>query len=298
MANASTTVTTPDDVELHVECFGIGIPMLFIHEFAGDHRSWAPQIRHFARSHMAITYGARGYPPSQVPDDPAAYSQQHGIDDALAVLDGLGLERAHVVGLSMGGFVAAHLARLHPDRVISAVVAGAGYGASPDTRHAFQRESEAIAHAFEQQGSIEVASRYAFGPARVQFEDKDPQGHAEFATQLGEHDALGAALTMRGFQKQRPSLYDFADQWREVRVPMLIMTGDEDEGCLEPDIWLKRTIPSAGLAVLPWSGHTLNLEEPALFNQFVERFIAQVEAGTHRLRNPRSLATSTTGMDD
>lgn len=291
-------ITTQDGVDLHVEITGEGTPILFIHEFAGDHRSWEPQVRHFSRRYQCITYAARGYLPSGVPEDPAAYSQDHAVSDALAVLDGLGIEDAHVVGLSMGGVCALHLGLTAASRARSLVVAGVGYGAPPELQAGFRHECELIAQAFEREGAAQVARRYAFGPARVQFENKDPRGHAEFARMLGEHSSLGSALTMRGFQKERPSLYDFTDELAALTVSTLIMAGDEDEGCLEPDLMLKRTIPSAGLVFLPQSGHTLNLEEPALFNAHVERFIATVDADRWQMRDPRSLSSSTTGMDE
>lgn len=292
------TVKTADGVLLYVEESGHGSPILFVHEFAGDHRSWEPQLRAFSRRHRCVTYAARGYPPSDVPDDARAYSQDHAIADAMAVLDGLGIPRAHVVGLSMGGFVALHLARLHPDRVTSAVVAGVGYGAPYETQERFRGECDAIADAYDADGAAAVAVRYAVGPARVQFQNKDPRGHAEFAERLGAHSSVGSAHTMRGFQRSRPSLYDFADAFAAMTVPLLVVTGDEDEGCLEPDIWLKRTIPTAGLVVLPRSGHTLNLEEPELFNRVVGDFICAAEADALPPRDARSLATSTTGMTD
>ena len=284
------------DVSLHVEEVGTGPALLFIHEFAGDHRSWSLQVRHFARRFRCITYSARGYPPSSVPDDPSAYSQQHAVMDALDVLDVLEVDSAHVVGLSMGGFCALHLALQAPDRVDSAVIAGVGYGAAYEQREAFREECEIIATAFEEEGAVSVAVRYAVGPARVQFQNKDPMGHAEFAEALAQHSSVGSALTMRGFQKERPSLFDYADQLGGLSVPLLILVGDEDEGAIEPSIALKRMTPSAGLAVFPKSGHNLNLEEPALFNSTVDTFLSSVMTGTWGARDPRSQATSTTGM--
>ena len=283
-------------VSLHVEETGTGPNLLFIHEFAGDHRSWSPQVRHFARRFRCITYSARGYPPSSVPVDPALYSQQHAVQDALDVLDALDVESAHVVGLSMGGFCALHLALQSPGRVSSAVIAGVGYGAAYDKREAFREECELIARAFEEEGSSTVAERYAVGPARVQFQNKDPLGHDEFAAMLAGHSNLGSALTMRGFQKERPSLFDFSDQLAPLSVPLLILVGDEDEGAVDASIALKRMIPSSGLMVFPRSGHTLNLEEPALFNSTVEGFLTSVLTGSWETRDPRSLSTSTTGM--
>lgn len=292
-----TTATASDGTRLHVEVTGEGTPVLFVHEFAGDHRSWEPQVRHFSRRYRCITYAARGFPPSDVPEDPGQYSQDHAVSDAVAVLDSLGIDRAHVVGLSMGGFCALNLGLDHPDRARSLVVAGAGYGAAHETRAAFQAECEKVAEAFETEGAAAVAERYAQGPSRVQLQNKDPRGHAQFTQILSEHSDRGAALTMRGFQKARPSLYDYQDRLAALTVPVLVMVGDEDEGCLEPGLMLKRTIPSAGLVVLPRTGHTMNLEEPARFNRFVEDFIATVEAGAWGLRDPRAKAGSTMGME-
>jgi pimeloyl-ACP methyl ester carboxylesterase len=288
--------TAADGTRLHYEETGAGFPVLFVHEFAGDLESWQPQLRFFGRRYRCIAYNARGYPPSDVPDDPDAYSQQVAVDDAVAVLDAAGVGQAHVVGLSMGGVPTLHLAMLRPDLVRWAVVAGAGYGAHPDVQESFRAEIEIIARAFEQEGSAKVAERYAVGPTRVQLQNKDPRGWAEFARRLGGHSSAGAGHTMRGVQKSRPSLYDLTDRLARIEVPVLIVTGDEDEGCLEPDLMLKRTVPTAGLLVIPKTGHTVNLEEPQLFNDAVSSFFAAVEQGEWKPRDPRSLAPSTTGI--
>jgi pimeloyl-ACP methyl ester carboxylesterase len=289
---------TDDGVRLFWEETGTGAPLLFIHEFAGDHRSFAPQVEHFAARYRCIVYDARGYPPSDVPDDDSAYSQMRAVADAVAVLDAAGADRAHVVGVSMGGFCALHLALRNPDRALSAVAAGIGYGAQPEAQAAFRKECEAIAAAVRDDGMPVFAARYAVGPARVQFQNKNRPGWELFAKQLAEHDARGSALTMLGVQRLRPSLYDLRDELAAMRVPLLIVVGDEDEGCLETDLMLKRTIPSAGLAILPRTGHTVNLEEPHVFNGLVGRFLREVDDGSWSLRDPRSLAKSVTGMDE
>lgn len=276
--------TCDDGVRLHFEETGSGTPVLFIHEFAGDQRSWEPQVRYFARRYRCITYNARGYPPSDVPESLEWYSQARAVEDAIAVLDHLEIDRAHVVGLSMGGFCTLHLGLRHPDRARSLVVAGCGYGATPSGTDAFRAESEANAQAFEHDFAATV-ERYGRGPTRVQFEAKDPRGFAEFLHQLGEHSPLGSALTLRGVQMRRPNLYELQPELARLTVPTLVVTGDEDEPCLEPDLMLKRTIPSAALLVLPNTGHACNLEEPALFNGAVESFLAQVDAGRWSVRH-------------
>jgi pimeloyl-ACP methyl ester carboxylesterase len=288
--------TTEDGVDLYYEDIGTGAPVLFIHEFAGDHRSWEPQIRFFAQRYRCIVYDARGYPPSDVPAEPGAYSQDLAVADALAVLDHLEIDRAHVVGLSMGGFTALHLGLRYPDRTASLVVAGCGYGAPPRAQAAFREESEAIARAFEAEGASGIARKYGSGPARVQFMNKDPEGWQKFVEMLSEHSTVGSKLTMSGVQRERPSLYDLTDDLRALTVPTLLVVGDEDTGCLEANLMLKESIPSAGLCILPRTGHTSNLEEPNRFNMFVSEFLTAVECGRWELRDPRSVSKSLTGI--
>ena len=285
-----------DGTQLQWDEAGEGAALLLIHEYAGDHRSWSGQVAHFSRRFRCITYAARGYPPSDVPREATSYSQQLAVEDAIAVLDAAGVTAAHVVGLSMGGFATLHLVLRHPDRVRSAAAAGVGYGAQPEKQAQFRQESVAIAAAIERDGMAKFAEGYAVGPARVQLQNKRPDAWRDFARALAEHDPTGAANTMRGVQAGRPSLYALGDELRAVRTPLLIVAGDEDEGSLEPSLMLKRAIPTAGLAIFPRTGHTLNLEEPELFNATVERFIGAVEDGTWKARDPRAVAGSITGM--
>lgn len=270
---------TDDGVALHWESHGHGEPMLLIHEFGGDHRSWRPQVAHFSRRYRCLVYAARGYPPSDVPADPGAYSQDRAVADALCVLDAAGEDSAHVVGNSMGGFATLHLGLRHPARTRSLVVAGCGYGAHPDQDAAFRAESRALARRYRDEGAAAVAADYGAGPGRVFLRDKDPAGYAEHLAILAEHDPVGAGLTMLGVQAARPSLYDLRAELAAMRVPTLIVAGDGDDGILDVDLMLRRTLPHAGLVVLPRSGHLTNLEEPALFHALVEQFHAQVAAG-------------------
>lgn len=288
--------TTDDGVRLHYEETGSGTPLIFVHEFAGDHRSWEDQLRHFGRSYRAISYGARGYPPSDVPPDPASYSQARAADDILAVLDHLSIEHAHVCGLSMGGFATLHFGFRHPGRARSLCVAGCGYGAEPEKREAFRAEADTIVAALRNDGMAAFAERYAHGPTRVQFEAKDPRGFAVFKAQLAEHSALGSANTQLGCQKERPSLYHLTKEMEALHVPTLILTGDEDWPCLAPGLLMKQTIPSAALSVMPNCGHTINLEAPDLFNAIVGDFLALVDAGRWPVRDSRALSQSITGM--
>jgi pimeloyl-ACP methyl ester carboxylesterase len=286
---------TDDDVTLHYEEAGSGTPIVFVHEFAGDHRSWEPQMRHFSRWYRCLVFAARGFPPSSVPTDPAAYGQARAADDIVAVLDAAGVDKAFVVGNSMGGFAALHCALRHPGRTLGALVAGCGYGSHPDANATFRAESENVAAAFEQQGSAGMSSWYGVGPARVQYQNKDPRGHAEHVRILAEHDPVGAALTMRRVQVERPMLFEMTDVLAACEPPVLVVAGDEDNGVLEAGLMLKRTIPRAGLAIIPRTGHVSNIEEPEQFNRLLERFIVGVQNGAWGPRDPRSLTASMTG---
>jgi len=287
---------TEDGIRLYYEEVGSGTPLIFVHEFAGDYRSWEPQLRHFSRLYRCIAFNARGYPPSDVPENRASYSQSRAADDIVSVLDHLGIGRAHVVGLSMGGFATLQFGFRHATRALSLCVAGCGYGAEPEQRERFRAESAASADFIKTAGMPAVAKQYAYGPTRVQFENRDPRGFAEFKRMLAQHSATGSANTLLGVQRERPSLYDLVDEMQRLAVPTLILTGDEDWPCLSPGILLKRNIPAAALAVMPNCGHTINLEAPDEFNRIVGDFLALVDSGRWPMRDPRAVSASITGM--
>jgi pimeloyl-ACP methyl ester carboxylesterase len=271
MASFST-----NGLELHYEVAGEGFPVVFSHEFGGDHRSWDPQVKFFTRFYSCITYNHRGFPPSSVPDDPEAYSQDLLIADLHALLDHLGIEQAHLVGLSLGANVVLNFALRHPEMCRSIVVAGCGSGSTD--RESFERRMDESARVIASRGMGEFAASYSLSPNRLTFRRKDPKGWAEFQAQLAEHSALGSVLTMRGVMLRRPTIFSLKGQLNRLRVPALLIVGDEDDACVEPGLFMKREIPGAGILLLPNSGHTINLEEPALFNQAVLHIFHLVEA--------------------
>src|SRR3990172_3970939 len=289
------TLTTDDGVRLHYEEAGSGMPLVFAHEFAGDLRSWEPQLRHFSRPYRCIAYNARGDPPSGVPDDVGRYSQERARDDIRAVLDALGIGTAHVVGLSMGAFATLHFGMKYPERARSLTIAGGGYGAHPALYAGFQADAQANAQAIREKGMARFAATYGHGPTPVQLADKDPRGFAEYLRMLAGHSALGSANTMAGYQGRRPSLYALTEEMKRIGAPTLILAGDEEEPCLEACLLMKRCIPAAGLALVPRSGHAINLEEPELFNRLLGDFLHRVEDGGWGPRDARAAPASVWG---
>ncbi|HXU43136.1 MAG TPA: alpha/beta hydrolase [Burkholderiales bacterium] len=270
-------LTTDDGVRLHYEEAGSGTPIVFVHEFAGDSRSWEPQLRYFSRRYRCVACNARGYPPSDVPEDFERYSQARARDDIRAALDALKIERAHVVGLSMGANATLHFGLAYPQRAISLTFAGGGYGSPPARRAEFQQASRANAETIRTKGMAHFVDTYGRGATRVQLQRKDPRAFEEYLRQFREHSALGAMNTLLGVQARRPSFHDMTAELAKLLVPLLVLTGDEDDPSIDTSVMIKRCTPSAALAVLPRSGHGINLEEPALFNQLLDDFLHQVE---------------------
>lgn len=279
-------------VKLYVEETGTGYPLVFVHEFAADHREWEPQVRYFARHYRCITYAARGYPPSDVPEEDAAYHYTHFADDIAAVVRHVGVPKAHVVGLSQGAYATLMFGLRHPQMASALVAAGVGSGSVKEQREEFRKQCEVNAQRFLTEGSAAMAQELGVGASRVQLLNKDPRGWQEFVDHLSQHSAQGSALTMKNYQAQRPSLYDFAKEFAELTVPTLIVVGDEDDACLEPSVFLKRTIPTAGLFIQPRTGHAINLEEPAVFNREVQEFLSAVEHGRWGRRDPRAVVSA------
>jgi pimeloyl-ACP methyl ester carboxylesterase len=231
-----------------------------------------------------------------VPPDASSYSQLRAVADILAVMDHASVARAHIVGLSMGGFATLHFGLHHPDRALSLCVAGCGYGAELAQRDRFREEAEACAAMLLKDGMAVFGEKYAMGPTRLPFLRSDPRGFAEFKQQLIEHSALGSANTQLGVQRERPSLYNMTESLAKLTVPTLIVNGDEDWPCLKPGILLKETIPAAALAVIPNCGHTMNLEAADQFNRIVDDFLTHAASGRWPQRDPRAMVASITGV--
>jgi pimeloyl-ACP methyl ester carboxylesterase len=274
-------VTTSDNVKLYYEEAGHGDPIVFVHEFGGHHLSWESQMRYFTRRYRCVTYQARGWPPSDVPSNWESYSQARAADDIADVIKGLGLGKAHVVGLSMGATAAIEFAIRHPGLGLSITAAGAGTGSTrdPELKQRFVKESLTVADLIDQQGIEALGAIYMHAASRQQLKAKDPRGFAEFYKGFVDGASTGRALTMRGVQARRQPFFEREAELRAIADPVLIIAGDEDDSTLDASLHFKRTIPRCGLMVFPRTGHGINLEEPAGFNAVLQDFIHAVERG-------------------
>ncbi|MES2712093.1 MAG: alpha/beta hydrolase [Pseudomonadota bacterium] len=266
---------------LYYEETGTGHPIVFVHEYGADHREWETQVRFFSREYRCITYAARGYPPSDVPEDGALYGQDHSVADILAVMDHLKIDKAHVVGLSMGAFATLLFGIRHPQRATALVVAGVGSGSvtDPAALAAFRAENVEKAAMLREVGWPDLAMAAGTAPTRIQLRKKDPRGWDEFMSHLRSHSSLGSALTTQHYQGARDPVYAWEEALRTMTVPTLLAVGDEDGPCVEPSVFIKRMLPNAGLWMHPRTGHAINLEEPAAFNAALSSFFSTVERG-------------------
>ena len=282
-------ISAGDGTRLYYEQAGEGTPVVFVHEYAGDWRSFEAQMRYFSRGHRCITYSQRGYPPSDIPKDAARYGQDIARDDVLALMDALSIRRAHVVGHSMGAYTSLHVGIAAPSRCISVTAAGCGWGSVADVkqREAMKALAAETGKMFASEGIKVAAEKYADAPMRQPQKHKDPRGHAEFAHMLAEHSAEGHAHTMLNLQLKRPTLYEMEADLKKFLPPLLVVVGDEDEPCLEGSLLLKRIVPTAGLLVIPRSGHNVPSEEPALFNAALAELFAAAEAGRWLAHRPQ-----------
>ena len=280
-------------VRLYYEEAGKGTPIVFVHEFADDLYGWEPQMRYFSRRYRCVAYNARGYPPSDVPESSSKYSQAIATDDIANVMKHLGLKKAHIIGCSMGGYATVHFGLRHAKLALSLTAIGVGYGSDPDKREQFIKDNNAMVKRFRDLGTAEAVRPYAVGPSRIQFLNKDPRGFADFCAEFAEHSALGSANTLTGVQGKRPTIYSLERKLRNLKVPLHMVSGDEDDNCLEPGIFIKRVCPTAWLTVVPNTGHAVNLEEPDLFNRITAEFLAQVDSGRWQPKDARASGKST-----
>jgi pimeloyl-ACP methyl ester carboxylesterase len=281
-------ITARDGTRLYYEEAGSGSPVIFVHEYAGDYRTWEMQMRFFSRAHRCITYSQRGYPPSDVPKDGARYTQDIAREDVLAVMGALKVDKAHVVGHSMGAYTALHVGIHAPARCISVVAASCGWGSSPDAKKREEMKALAaeIGKMFAAEGIASTAAKYADAPMRQALKNKDPRGYSEFARMLSEHSAEGHAHTMFNLQLKRPTLWEMETDLKNFSVPLLVIVGDEDEPCIDGSVYLKRTAPTAGLLMIPRTGHNVPTEEPAAFNAALADLFAAAEAGRWLAHKP------------
>jgi pimeloyl-ACP methyl ester carboxylesterase len=285
---AEMPLASVNGVNLYYEETGDGFPLVFSHEFAGDYRAWEPQVRFFAPHYRVIAYNHRGYPPSSVPNDAESYTNEQLVEDLHKLFAFLGIRRAHLAGLAMGATVALNFAIAFPEMVASLTSGGSGAGSI--NREDFLRRTDMLADILEQKGMDGYISNIEGLPARLILRHKSPHKWETFLRNLRELSPIACAHLLRGVLARRKTIFELEANLKALKVPTLIMVGDQDVPSLEPSIFMHRHIPFSGLAVFPMSGHTLNTEEPDLVNSVMSAFLTAIDNGRWTgLLNPATL---------
>src|SRR5882672_8760264 len=269
-------VASGDGTRIYCEEEGQGVPVVFVHEYGGSCRSFDGQVAAFRARHRCVVFNARGYPPSEVPSSGDTYSQDHAVADIAAVFDGLRIEKAHLVGVSMGAASSLQYALRIPARVLSATLVGIGSGS--DDPATFRQNAEANAKLLESGGMAALAAQMNESPTRKRLKYKNPAEFHRFNEQLLAMSPLGHANTSRGVQGRRPTLYVHEKRLAALAVPVLVVVGDEDEPCRKPSDFLGRVLPDARVRVFPQTGHCVNLENTEEFNHLCLEFLGEAVA--------------------
>jgi len=275
-ASETLYAETADGVRLYCETRGSGPPIVLVHELGGSQASFHFQVDAFSPRFFCVAYNARGYPPSDVPPGREFYSQDIAAADVGAVLDACAARDAHLIGVSMGAAAVLQFALRAPERARSIVLCSIGSG-SDQPQGEYKAGMEAQADFAETAGARALAERMLQSPTRHRLKDKSPAEYQKFIEQLAAVSPLGIANTMRGVQARRPPIYAHRDRVAALKVPALIVAGDEDEPCLKPSRFLHQTLPGAKLAIVPRCGHLVNIEEPKIFNTAALGFIENCE---------------------
>ena len=267
-----------DGARLYYEEAGTGIPIVFAHEFSGDLWSWEKQIQHFSRHYRCIAFNARGYPPSEVPEQLSRYSHQHAVDDVAVVMRHLKVSKAHIIGCSMGSRTTLDFGLTYPRMALSRTMIGIGSGGDPRDKAAFLRQTEARARLYEEDGLAVVLQGLRVAANRMQLKRKNPRAFEDFCRRFMQHSAQGCANITRRVQGRRVSLFSMEKPLRALKVPAHVIVGDEDPGAINSGLFMKQVSPAVRLSVVPATGHLVNLEEPDLMHRLTEDFFALIES--------------------
>ena len=273
-----------DGARLYYEEAGSGIPIVFAHEFSGDLWSWEKQVQHFSRRYRCVAFNARGYPPSEVPSSLSRYSHEHAVDDIAVVMRHLGLKKAHIIGCSMGSRTTLDFGLTYPRMALSLTMIGIGSGGDPRDKAAFRRQTETRARLYEQAGLAGVLKGLRKAENRIQLQRKNPRAFEDFCRRFMLHSAQGCANITRRVQGRRVSLFSMERALRALKVPSQVIVGDEDPGAIDSGLFMKRVSPAVRLAIVPATGHLVNLEEPDLMHRLTEDFFSLVESKQWRPR--------------
>ncbi len=238
---------------------GSGPAVLLTHGYSATGRMWDGQRQALGHRYRIISWDMRGHGQTDSPDAPALYSHALTVEDMRALLGHLGVARAVVGGLSLGGTMSLAFHLAHPEMVRALVICDSG----PGFRNAAAREE------WNQQAQKRAADLEARGLEALGGRSREMQEAVRY-----HRSAQGLAHAARGMLAQRDSR--LIDSLPDIRVPTLVIVGDQDTPFLAPSEYMAKKIPGARLEVIAGAGHSSNLDQPEAFNRVLGDFLASL----------------------
>jgi 2-succinyl-6-hydroxy-2,4-cyclohexadiene-1-carboxylate synthase len=263
-------------ITLHVEQFGAGRPLLLLHGFTGSAATWTPFADHFTPHFRTISPDLIGHGRSSSPPDAERYSMEHCVADLLALLDALWVDRTHVLGYSMGGRVALHLAAAAPDRVGALVLESSSPGIADAAERAARVAADgALAQSIERDGLEAFVDRWERLPLFASQSGLSQEVRARLRAQRLRNDPRGLANSLRGMGAGRQA--PLWDRLAALDVPTLLIAGELDAKYRALAGQMLAKLPNARAVIVPDAGHTVHLEQPRVFIENVLEFLGRTE---------------------
>ena len=252
-------------IELYYESHGQGYPMIFLHGFSSTHEMWQYQVPALSKEYRFITYDARGHGQTESPPSADQYSADIVVEDLFQLMGTLEIEKAVVGGLSMGGYESLRFYLTHPDMVTALIVMDTGPGYRNPVRMAeWNQQREEQAKLLETRG-IEVLAESAATQSRREIVLKqNPTGLAHMNRKVAaQHDSW------------------VIESLGEIKVPTLILVGEDDTAFIPAGQYMAKTIPEAQHVVIPKAGHASNIDNVEFFNKTVLEFLRNLNLPTN-----------------
>ncbi|MGG3019284.1 2-succinyl-6-hydroxy-2,4-cyclohexadiene-1-carboxylate synthase [Geobacillus stearothermophilus] len=262
-------------VRYHVEQYGEGEPLLLLHGFTGSADTWRP-LHPFWRRFRLIAADLLGHGRTEAPKDARRYRIERAADDLAALLDKLGVEKANVVGYSMGGRLALTFAMLHPHRVCRLVLESSSPGLQTDAERRARREAdEALAQRIEQEGVRAFVDHWERLPLFFTQQALPASVRAAVRRERLRHTAEGLANSLRGMGTGvQPSWWE---RLRELDMPVLLVCGERDEKFCRIAARMHERLPDSRFVFVPGAGHAIHVEQPGVFATIVSEFMTKGE---------------------
>jgi 2-succinyl-6-hydroxy-2,4-cyclohexadiene-1-carboxylate synthase len=259
-------------IDIHYEQFGSGPPLLMLHGFTGSIEAWQGIPEKLANRFHVIAVDMIGHGKTSAPEDPGRYSIEHAVEDLLALLDRLGIERTLLLGYSMGGRVAQHLALAVPDRLPAVILENTAPGIDdPNERETRRTSDERQAQMIEKRGLERFIRHWESIPL---FESQkslpDEVRQRQRAIRLGQ-SPVGLANSLRG--TGAGSMEPVWSRFTEFSMPVLFVAGEYDEKYREIGKAMTAEMPCADYVEIAGAGHTVHLEEPERYVEVVVDFL-------------------------